>query len=129
MRRLGTWAVCVALLGCASERPNLRALYDFKSEASQPPLIVIPGILGSKLYSTSMQREIWPGSSWSLLFDRKEHLALDIDPETLEPRDDQVEARGLFETAFGTDFYGEILRTLERYGHYERVTPGHPADP
>jgi len=124
-------AVCLAaaLASCATERPDFVALYDFKQGQVQPPLIVVPGILGSKLYSTSMHREIWPGSGWSLLFDRKEHLALDIDPETLEPRDDQVEARGLFETAFGTDFYGEILRTLEHYGHYERVTPGHPADP
>src|ERR1044071_6452807 len=95
---------CAALASCATERPDFVALYDFKPGAVQPPLIVIPGILSSKLYSTSMQREIWPGSNWNLLFDRKEHLALDIDPETLEPRDDHVEARGLFETALGTDF-------------------------
>lgn len=116
------------LAGCAAPRPDFDALYDFRSEQTQPPLIVIPGILGSRLYNTRTRAEIWPGSAWNLLFDRKESLALQIDPQTLEPLDDGVEARGLFEAALGNDFYGEILRTLERSGHYERGSIGQPAD-
>ena len=130
MSRWGTLALLVTALleGCASARPNFQALYDFRSEQTQPPLIVIPGILGSRLYNTRTSQEIWPGSAWNLLFDRKESLALDIDPDSLEPRDDGVEPRGLFEAALGTDFYGEIVRTLEHYGHYERGTLGQHAD-
>jgi pimeloyl-ACP methyl ester carboxylesterase len=116
------------LAGCASPRPDFTALYDFKTAAVPPPLIVIPGILGSRLYSTRQHEEIWPGSAWHLLFDRKERLALEIDPQTLEPIPDGVEPRGLFDAALGIDFYGEILRTLENYGRYERATPGQPAD-
>jgi pimeloyl-ACP methyl ester carboxylesterase len=118
----------VWLAGCGTLRPDLHALYDFAPDKAQPPVIVIPGILGSRLRRHD-GTEIWPGSMWSLLFGRKQQLALSIDPKTLEPIDDGVEANGLFESALGNDFYGEILHTLENYGHYERGTPGQAADP
>ena len=118
-------ALSVWLIGCGMLRPDLRALYDFAPDKAQPPVVVIPGILGSRLRRHD-GTEIWPGSTWSLLFGHKEQLALSIDPKTLEPIDDGVEANGLFESALGNDFYGEILRTLENFGHYERGFPGAP---
>lgn len=117
----------LAAVSCSSggQTPDLNRLYSFEGRAvSQPPVIVIPGILGSRLRNHATGEEVWPGSAWNLLFDRKEHLALKFDPNTLEPLDDGIEAAGLFERAFGHDFYGEILRTLEESGGYTRGTSG-----
>jgi pimeloyl-ACP methyl ester carboxylesterase len=120
----------VALAACdASPRPDLRRLYEFGAPAiGQPPVVVIPGILGSRLRDPATGEELWPGSLWGVAFGAKQHLALPFDPATLQPA---AEARpdGLFEAALGTDFYGEILRTLEHAGRYVRAVPGTPVDP
>jgi pimeloyl-ACP methyl ester carboxylesterase len=121
--------LALALDACsAAPRPDLRRLYEFGSAAAgQPPVIVIPGILGSKLRDAQTGNEIWPGSLWGLLLGTKEQLALPFDPQSLQPT---AEARpdGLFEAVLGTDFYGEILRTLEQAGGYRRAVLGQPAD-
>ena len=127
-RALLVLALCsLAVAGCASgvARPDLKRLYAFEgNSAPQPPVIVIPGILGSRLRDRTTGGEIWPGSAWNLLFDRKEKLALKFNPRSLEVLDDGIEASGLFEGAFGHDFYGEILRTLEHSGGYTRAVAG-----
>ncbi len=117
----------LAVAACgAGPRPDLRRLYEFGTPASgQPPVIVIPGILGSKLRDPASGEEIWPGPLSSLVFGAKEHLALPFDPTALQP---SGEARpdGLFEAVLGSDFYGEILHTLEHEGGDRRTTPGEP---
>jgi pimeloyl-ACP methyl ester carboxylesterase len=127
---LGTAVIAAALVACGSTpRPDLRRLYEFGMPAAgQPPVIVIPGILGSRLRDAATDQELWPGSLWGVVFGSKEHLALPFDPVSLQPT---AEARpdGLFEAALGTDFYGEILRTLEHSGGYRRAMPGTAADP
>ncbi|HVT33961.1 MAG TPA: hypothetical protein VHE37_00145 [Nevskiaceae bacterium] len=132
--RSGALALACALLLCAcgrdDARPDLRRLYDAGMRPQmQPPVIVIPGILGSRLRLKATGASVWPGSPWSLLLGDKQQLALRIDARTLEPVDDGIEADGLFEQAFGRDFYGEILRTLERSGGYVRGKPGEKCDP
>jgi len=129
MRHSLVAALALALLACATPRPDLRRLYEFgMTAAGQPPVIVIPGILGSRLRDAATGKELWPGSLGSLVFGAKEHLALPFDPETLQPA---AEARpnGLFEAVLGSDFYGEILRTLEQSGGYRPARPGEKADP
>jgi pimeloyl-ACP methyl ester carboxylesterase len=128
--RIATAAVLTAMLAAcaASPRPDLRRLYEFGMPAAQPPVIVIPGILGSRLRDANSGAELWPGSLWSLALGRKEHLALPFDPQTLQPLA-EAQPGGLFEAALGTDFYGEILRTLERAGGYRRARPGERVDP
>ncbi len=59
-----------SLAGCSVGdviKPDLSRLYQFAgSEEHQPPVIIIPGILGSRLKLKSTGEEIWPGSSWNL---------------------------------------------------------------
>ncbi|MGH8443169.1 MAG: lipase/acyltransferase domain-containing protein, partial [Nevskiaceae bacterium] len=118
----------LALAACAAARPDLRRLYEFgTAPAGQPPVIVIPGILGSRLRDATTGEELWPGSLGSLVLGSKEHLALPFDPQTLQPTA-EASPDGLFEAVLGTDFYGEILRTLEHSGGYRRARPGEPAD-
>ena len=90
----------IAALGGAqllqSRAPDLRRLYASGMERGQvPPVIIIPGILGSRLRERGSGREIWPGSIYNVLFSARS-LVLEIDPATLEPRADDVEAYDLF---------------------------------
>lgn len=117
----------LTLISCHTKenQPDLNRLYSFEDHSvPQPPVIVIPGILGSRLRHRATGEELWPGSAWNLLLGRKDQLALKIDPVSLEPVDDGTEAFGLFEGAFGQDFYGEILNTLEKSGGYKRGNLG-----
>jgi pimeloyl-ACP methyl ester carboxylesterase len=97
-------------------------------EATVPPVIIVPGILGSRLRDSVNGQELWPGSVYNLLFNARS-LALEIDPRTLEPIPDHVVAYDLFRSVLGTDFYGAVLDTLEHTGGYVRGQPGEPADP
>ena len=103
------------------ERPPLGALYrPTQQTLDQPPLVLIPGAFGSRLRDRRTGREIWPNSTAALLASDFRGLELDIDPVTLEPRAHDVEAYDLFLEGLGRDFYGEVLRTLERVGGYGR---------
>ena len=125
---------CVAIGGILvayqlwqARAPDLRRLYATGMERAQvPPVIIVPGILGSRLRDTRTGRELWPGSLLNVLLSARS-LALDIDPQTLEPRPDSIEADDLFRGLLGADFYGAIITTLEREGGYVRGTPGHLA--
>jgi pimeloyl-ACP methyl ester carboxylesterase len=108
--------------------PDLRRLYASGMERVRvPPVIIIPGILGSRLRERSSGRELWPGSLTNVLVSARP-LALQIDPATLEPRPDDVEAYDLFRGLLGTDFYGAIIDTLENLGGYRRGRLGEAAD-
>jgi len=63
--------VLVAFCGlnaCAGfQKPDLERLYrDQRGNPDQPPIIIVPGLLGSRLgYSDG--KEVWPGSALRLL--------------------------------------------------------------
>ncbi len=119
----------LALLACTGVqmRPDLRRLYDFGTVAEdQPPLIIIPGIFGSRLVDKNTGRLAWPGRWYDILTSEYRDLALEIDAATLEPRPSPLVADGLTETALGRDYYGQLIRTLENDGGFERGQPGTP---
>lgn len=119
----------LVLAACAPSRPDLERLYAASRDAdNQPPVILIPGLLGSKLRDAKTGEEVWPGGFWKLLLSDYEELALPIDPETLNPLDDQLEAYAITDEAAGRDFYGKIIATLEGPGGYLKSTPGEPAN-
>lgn len=124
--RVVALAALLMLIGaCGAMRPDLARLYAPRGAVvSQPPVIVIPGILGSRLRDPDSGALVWPGSARNLLFGDQSQLALHFDPDTLEVRPDRLVADGLFEQALGQDYYGEILRTLERDGGFVRAQAG-----
>ncbi|MBM4204691.1 MAG: hypothetical protein FJ194_11155 [Gammaproteobacteria bacterium] len=89
----------------------------------QPPVIVIPGLLGSLLVDTDNGEEAWPGGVFDIAFSRYESIELPVDGKTRVPEllPSGLEARGVTETALGRDFYGRIIDTLVRFGGYRRV--------
>lgn len=120
--RRSVLAAGLCLGACARlERPRLGALYrPTREDLGQPPLVVIPGAFGSRLRDRRTGREVWPGSSALLITSSYRGLELDIDPATLEPRADDIEAYEVFREGLGRDFYGQVLQTLQRAGGYAR---------
>ena len=132
MSRLAAWVwiSCCAmqLAGCTSVGPAAHQPYASRSAAlERVPVILIPGLLGSKLIRASDGTELWPGSTSKLLTSDYEDLALRIDPETLEPIDDGLVPGGIFEGAVGKDFYRHIIQDLRASGGYQLIEPGDPA--
>ncbi len=117
--------LALVLGGCAANRtPDLARLYGSARNApDQPPVILIHGILGSRL-RTEGGIEIWTGRLSKLLFSDYQDLALRLDPETLEPLPDAMQPFAITDRAAGTDFYGRIISTLETAGGYIQGQPG-----
>ena len=118
--------VTTALLAsCAISQPDLTRIYS-KQEGGvqQPPVVVIHGALGGRLYDEANGREVWPGSLFQVLFGRYAELALDIDPETLLPLESRLSVNGVAGRVGGVDFYGRILDVLEEAGGYRYSEPG-----
>ena len=78
-----TFAV-LALAGCATTtHPDLGRLYRVGTQfADTTPVIVIPGVFGSKLRDRTTGVEAWPGTARMIVFDDYRHLGLDFDPKT-----------------------------------------------
>jgi pimeloyl-ACP methyl ester carboxylesterase len=129
LRRRTTWLAatfCVLFLGsCATGGPAIEQLYPAHSaNRERVPVILIPGLLGSRLARADNGQELWPGSTRKLLTSDYEELALRIDPDTLEPVDDGLVASGLFDGAAGNDFYRRIVKELRETGGYRLSQPG-----
>lgn len=115
------------LLGCAllvaacgeGPQPDLRRLYVFgMSDAESAPVILIPGVFGSRLRDRASGDEVWPGPWWRILFSSYADLALELDPQSGTPLASKLEAHGIADRVFGRDYYRPILETLTRHGGY-----------
>ncbi len=92
----------------------------------QPPLILIPGIMGSRLRDKNSGTTVWPGPLSRILFHDYHDLALDIDPQTLQADPGSIEAFALTDSAAGQHFYDTIIATLVNSGSFEVTAPGTP---
>jgi pimeloyl-ACP methyl ester carboxylesterase len=131
LRRLIAWLAppCFAalLVACSTIGPAAEQFYPAHSATiERVPVILIPGLMGSRLKRASDGIELWPGGTRKLLTSDYRDLALRIDPETLEPVDDGLIAGSLFEGAAGMDFYRRIVRELRVAGGYHLARPGQP---
>lgn len=120
----------LTVAGCSGRvvHPDLERLYEASTDSpTQPPVVLVHGVLGAKLRDRVSGKEIWPGSLARLAFSEFRDLALEIDPATQRVRTDGAEAYKLFDAAAGQDFYGEIVRTLAGPGGYALGHPGQPS--
>lgn len=109
--------------GCtagANRAPDLDALYESAAARPHTPVIVIPGVLGSRLRQRTTGREVWPGGLLDLITGRR-FRDLEVPESGAADDPDSLAVGGLFFEAFGEDHYGEILRTLEGPGGYRCV--------
>jgi pimeloyl-ACP methyl ester carboxylesterase len=123
---LASLPLVAVLAACASARPPdiQRPEPSQETAARYTPVILIPGVLGSRLTRGAGGTEAWPGGTRKLLTSGYHELALRIDPDTLEPLDDGLVASGLFDAAAGQDFYRRIVQTLTGAAGYELAKPG-----
>jgi pimeloyl-ACP methyl ester carboxylesterase len=130
LRRIWALVLAASAVACHSDPgPDLSRLYaSGMEEARTPPVILIPGALGSRLFDKQKRSEVWPGSALHLLAGSKQDLVLPYDPLTLQPLDNALEARGLFEEVLNADYYGAILRTLRQAGGFVPGELGTHAD-
>ena len=116
------------LSSCANKeiKPDLARLYQMSTKnITQPsPVILIHGIMGSKLRDRNSLQELWFGNISKLLFSNYSSIGLSIDPETLEPVETVLEPFGIADKAGGIDFYQAIINTLQAYGAYELTNIG-----
>lgn len=116
-----------ALAACttAGRAPDLARLYQAHAlDDRRVPVILMPGMLGSRLARRDTGEELWPGGTAKLLTSDYRDLVLRIDPDSLEPLDDGLEPSGLFDAAIGLDFYGRITHALREVGGYLPSRPG-----
>ena len=125
--RLMILVAATVLAGCTALAPAAERLYPAHAASEdRMPVILIPGLLGSRLARASDGVEVWPGSTSKLLTSDFTDLALRIDPETLEPLDDGLVPAAIFEAAVGKDFYQRIMQELREAGGYRIMAPGRP---
>jgi hypothetical protein len=125
--RLTFLLAAAALAGCSALGPAAERLYPAHAASDdRMPVILIPGLLGSRLARARDGVEVWPGGTRKLLTSDYADLALGIDPETLEPVDDGLVPGAIFEGAIGKDFYRRIMQELREAGGYRIMSPGRP---
>jgi pimeloyl-ACP methyl ester carboxylesterase len=107
-------------------KPDLERLYQQNREVSQPPVILIHGLMGSRLADSRTGEEVWVGNLSKLLFSNYSEIALEIDPNTLLPKPSALVASGLLDKMVGKDFYAGITETLETAGGYKYSVAGEP---
>ncbi len=124
---LGSW-YGPSLWGTASgPRPDLSRLYRLDETAdADTPVILIPGLFGSRLRNKKTGQEVWPGPGSDVVFSDYQQLALKFDRKTLEVLPDDLEAYDIADRVLGKDIYGPIIETLEKFGGYVRHVPGTP---
>lgn len=119
-------AAAVLISGCAgARRADFSLLYSQRAAvARRPPVIVIPGVMGSRLIRAKDGREAWPGGISALLSGRSfRSLALPVDSSLPGAAERTLAPGGLFDELGGRSFYVDLVRALETYGHYRCVPP------
>ncbi|HAI58502.1 MAG TPA: hypothetical protein DCM32_01295 [Xanthomonadaceae bacterium] len=118
-------AAAMLLGGCAArEGPDLAAVYARATENQrQPPVVVIPGLMGTTLVDARSGEEYWPGPLSRLAFSDHAGLARSA-PEWIP--EDRLRPGALIRELGGVDIYGQLLGTLEGAGRFVAGTPGEP---
>lgn len=110
--------------------PDLHRLYmESMMVDDQPPVVLIHGVLGSKLRDKTTNKDLWPGPATRLFLSDYSDIAFDIDPDSLAPMSNNIEAYAISEGAVGKDFYGKIVKTLGDAAGYKLAKIGEAVDP
>jgi pimeloyl-ACP methyl ester carboxylesterase len=132
---LATVLLSLALLSAAclkATKPTLPKIFPAPQQLApknKPPVIIIPGILGSELVHQKTQQRLWP----ELFPDDGDALALPIESETLAENRDEIIATRVLESADLGRFipligvYAGLLKALEDYAAYRPGKLDEPA--
>src|SRR5438067_5400342 len=112
---------CIFFSGCGPRRtPDLARIFTTtKTRTGKRPVIVVPGILGSRLVNRRTGEVVWPSAFRS----ETDGLGLPLSPDLAANRDDLVPER-IVETARLAKYipevyvYNQLLDALRAYGGY-----------
>lgn len=126
LKRMTLLLLGLLIAGCSAiHAPDLAQLYaPAAAEPKAHPLIVIPGIMGSRLNRADDGQEVWPGSIMKYLMGGSlNELALPLpgEPHSVGTRTVELRAGGIFHEVAGQDFYGRLIGTLTNAGGYDCV--------
>ncbi|HEX8473080.1 MAG TPA: hypothetical protein VF666_03540 [Pyrinomonadaceae bacterium] len=114
-------AFCILSVGCGARRaPDLGRIFaGVRGRTGKRPVIVIPGILGSRIVNRRTGEVVWPSAFRSDV----DGLSLPATPDLENNRDELVAARiieaaKLAKIAPEVYVYHHLLRALEDYGGY-----------
>ncbi len=101
----------------SSTKPDLERLYRSwaSREEGRRPVVVIHGLMGSRLVDAGNGNVVWGGTRGLLGGGVGSRLALPLEGEEIS---EPLIADGFVESIAGVDIYGSILRTLEEQGGY-----------
>jgi pimeloyl-ACP methyl ester carboxylesterase len=120
--------VCGALLSNAclkAGNPKLPQIFPStaaRKQTGKPPIIIVPGVLGSQLTNRHTGEKVWP----NLFVSDNDTLALPITSDDFRRNTDDLIASDIVETAkFAAlipeiSVYDSLLTSLERYAGYRR---------
>lgn len=121
-------AILILLVaGCETQlKPDLVRLYaPVAARPKAHPLIMIPGVMGSRLRRADNNLELWPGSLWDLMFASDfDDLALKIPGSEVIAgvrQPPELKTGGIFHEIAGEDFYANIIKTLSNAAGYTCV--------
>ena len=116
-----TLVVALATAGCGARRtPDLGRIFaGVRERKGKRPVIVIPGILGSRIVNRKTGEVVWP----SVFRSDVDGLSLPATPDLVNNRDELVAARiveaaRLAKIAPEVYVYHHLLRALEQFGGY-----------
>lgn len=116
-------------VACAELRPNLVEVYPHAASAPHRPVIIIPGVFGSRLRDERTGEVVW-GRLANLLTsrfklalnplraERTDLLDLPIDSTDMTANRDHLQAYDLFDGVAGRAFYKRIVATLTGVAGY-----------
>ena len=121
-----------ALLAAAclkATKPTLPKVFPKRfAPSGKPPIILIPGILGSELVNAKTNEHVWP----EVFPKDRDALLLPITSDVLKDNHDDLVATRVMESAdLGAlipqiGVYAGLLKALEDYGGYKRGDLAHP---
>ncbi|MDT4968569.1 MAG: hypothetical protein QOJ64_3306 [Acidobacteriota bacterium] len=118
--------------GCITPRstPNLERVFaEARTRTGKPPLIVIPGVLGSQLVNETTGEVVWPSAFRS----SDDGLSLPVSAD-LDRNRDKLRARNIVDTARLAKLapevyvYHELLVALKKYGGYKEGDWNNPGE-
>ena len=124
----------LAALTCAGSasyaerrQPDMaRAMALAGRESTRPPLILIPGFMGSRLRDPHTHKVAWGTMANVLLGGDRDDLALAIDGRTDGIPGERLVPWQIYDSLWGVDYYREALRSLEENGGYRLGDIDHP---
>ncbi|HUD70679.1 MAG TPA: hypothetical protein VMQ62_01850 [Dongiaceae bacterium] len=120
--------LAASLSGCAiSRRYDMVRIHE--ASAARPerhPVIVLHGLMGSKLRNESTHESVWGRLIDAITISPHDDLALPIDDPTLDGNRDALVPYALYEHALGVKFYGAMIDALRDVGGYRMGDLNHP---